>query len=59
MFPAADSDAIDLLRRMLRFNPNKRCTADEALNHNFFKSLNRKEIQVRDKNTIDKSSSFL
>ena len=47
MFPAADPDAIDLLKRMLQFNPNKRCTAEEALDHDFLKSVRRKELEVR------------
>lgn len=32
-----DKDAIDLLKKMLVFNPNKRITVDEALKHPFIK----------------------
>jgi len=46
MFPAADSSAIDLLRRMLQFNPNKRCTAPEALEHEYFNSVLRIESET-------------
>lgn len=33
MFPHASPDALDLLKRCLKFNPSKRITADEALGH--------------------------
>lgn len=33
MFPTASNEALDLLRRCLKFNPSKRLTADEALSH--------------------------
>ncbi len=33
MFPHASPDALDLLRRCLKFNPSKRMTAEEALSH--------------------------
>ena len=31
MFPTAIDDAIDLLKNLLQFNPNKRLTAEQAL----------------------------
>lgn len=36
MFPEADARALDLLERMLTFNPNNRITVDEALAHPYF-----------------------
>ena len=39
LYPAAATDAIDLLKKMLQFNPKKRCTAEEALNHDFLKGI--------------------
>ena len=35
----ATPDAIDLLKRMLQFNPDKRLSVDEALNHPYFNAL--------------------
>lgn len=45
IFPAADPAAIDLLKQMLRFNPKLRCTAEEALEHPFFKGVRRKDLE--------------
>ncbi len=46
LYPAADKEAIDLLKIMLQFNPQKRCTAEEALEHNFFKEIRQKDKEV-------------
>lgn len=35
MFPNASDDALDLFEKMIRFNPDKRITADEALRHEY------------------------
>jgi serine/threonine protein kinase len=35
MFKGAPPAAIDLLQRMIEFNPRKRITVDEALSHEF------------------------
>lgn len=37
-YPACDERALDLLRRMLAFNPAKRITVDDALRHPFLAS---------------------
>eukprot|EP01083_Nonionella_stella_P053403 141275_1 len=33
IFPKAEDDAIDMIERLMRFNPNERLTAEEALAH--------------------------
>jgi len=45
LYPAADPVAIDLLKKMLYFNPRRRVTAEEALEHDFFKGVRRKELE--------------
>jgi len=45
MFPAADPNALDLLKSMLQFNPKKRCTAEEALEHAFLRGVRQKEME--------------
>lgn len=46
LYPAADPSALDLLRHMLKFNPKHRCTASEALAHEFFKGIRRPEMEI-------------
>ena len=38
-FSHCSDQAVDLLKRMLTFDPNKRITVDEALNHPFLAEL--------------------
>jgi len=38
LFPSLNPVAIDLLQKMLVFQPAKRCTVEEALDHPYFKS---------------------
>jgi mitogen-activated protein kinase 15 len=33
MFPTASEEALDLLKKLLQFNPNKRLTVEQALQH--------------------------
>ena len=39
LFPNAKSDALDLLEKMLTFNPEKRITVEEALKHPYLAAL--------------------
>lgn len=43
MFPGAPLEAIDLLKKTLRFNPNQRVTLEDCLNHPFITSYSKRE----------------
>ncbi|KAL7577650.1 hypothetical protein ACA910_015164 [Epithemia clementina (nom. ined.)] len=45
IYPAAHPLALDLLKRMLQFNPKRRCSAAEALEHDFFKGVRHAELE--------------
>lgn len=46
IYPGAGDEAIDLLNRILVFNPYFRLSVDEALNHPFFKKIKKAEKEV-------------
>lgn len=46
MYPGAGADALDLLNKMLVFNPYFRISVDEALNHPFFKRVKKLEKEI-------------
>jgi serine/threonine protein kinase len=43
LFPGIEKDALDLMRRLLCYDPAERMSAEEALEHPFFKELHQKE----------------
>jgi len=45
-FPHVSAEALDLLDKMLRFNPNTRITVDEALEHPYLEDLHLPETEV-------------
>ena len=45
-FPLASKDALDLLDRILTFNPYFRISVDDALHHEFFKSIHNPEMEI-------------
>jgi mitogen-activated protein kinase 1/3 len=47
-FKNSSLDAIDLLSKMLQFNPRRRITVDEALEHPFFSEVRHAETVARD-----------
>jgi len=61
LYPGADPLALDLLEKMLMFNPQKRCTVMEAIEHPFLKGMDKEEkgeeephrIVCDDKGVID------
>ena len=59
LYPAADPAAIQLLKKMLMFNPAKRCTAEEALDHDFLKPVRRKDMEVSANASLDNVCCFL
>eukprot|EP00347_Sterkiella_histriomuscorum_P009655 403340377 len=46
MYPGAGDDALDLLNKMLVFNPYFRVSVDEALTHPFFRKVKKQEKEV-------------
>mmetsp|Transcript_9382 Transcript_9382/g.30975 ORF Transcript_9382/g.30975 Transcript_9382/m.30975 type:complete len:365 (-) Transcript_9382:138-1232(-) len=44
-FPDANPLCIDLIEKMLVFNPNKRCTVEEALEHPYLASLHDASVE--------------
>jgi len=46
LYPSASEDAIDLLQKLLMFNPDKRITAEEALAHAFVAQFHNPEEEI-------------
>lgn len=46
IYPGAGEEAIDLLHRVLIFNPYFRITIDECLDHPFFKKVRKAEKEI-------------
>ncbi|CAD8208939.1 unnamed protein product [Paramecium pentaurelia] len=46
-FPAATEDAIDFLKKTLVYNPSKRMTVEQALEHNYIKEFKKKELESK------------
>ena len=45
MFPSSTEAELDLLEKMLKFNPFMRITAKEALEHPYFKDIRHEELE--------------
>lgn len=48
MFSAASGDALDFLEKTLQFNPDKRISIDECLEHPLFSEVRDKSVEVFD-----------
>jgi len=46
MYPNADSDSIDMLQKLLMFNPDKRMTAEEALEHPYVAQFHAPDEEI-------------
>lgn len=46
LFPKANPDSLDLLRRMLTTNPYYRITAKEALEHKYFSNIRDNKLEI-------------
>jgi len=46
MFPNAPEDALDILSKLLQFNPNKRITADQSLEHPYLEQFHNPEEEI-------------
>ena len=52
VYPGAGEEAIDLLHRILVFNPYFRLSIDECLDHPFFKKVRKSEKELAAENPI-------
>jgi mitogen-activated protein kinase 1/3 len=50
--PAADENTMDLLKKLLSFNPYYRITAKEALAHPYFKKVRNKKLELEIKEPV-------
>jgi len=62
IFPTASDDALDLLRNLLQFNPNRRLTAEQVLRHAYVAQFHNPEDEPvctrRIKIPIDDNQKF-
>jgi len=52
IYPGSDKKALDLLDKMLQFNPYKRLTVGQCLEHPYFADIRKKEKEVCDTKKI-------
>jgi len=45
MFPKVDKEAIELLKKALKFNPSDRLTVDEILDLKFYDEVRNKKLE--------------
>ncbi len=59
IYPNANPLAIDLMSKMLQFNPNKRISVQDALDHKYFEGLRVKDTEVVCDKTFDDEAQKL
>mmetsp|Transcript_39853 Transcript_39853/g.29406 ORF Transcript_39853/g.29406 Transcript_39853/m.29406 type:complete len:106 (+) Transcript_39853:981-1298(+) len=52
-FPYASKEAMDLLRKMVQFNPFYRISIEECLAHPFFSNIRKQNLEVKAKKRIE------
>lgn len=58
-FGAAGEPAVDLLRRMLEFDPSRRCSCEEALHHEYFGNMIKVEEEGSPQSLCENSGGNL
>ena len=53
LFPKSNPVALDLLSKMLHFNPNKRYTIEQCISHPYFETLHNPEEEPISENPFD------
>jgi mitogen-activated protein kinase 1/3 len=46
VYPGSSSYSVDLLSKMINFNPAKRITVNEALDHKYFEEIRTKKLEI-------------
>lgn len=56
VIPGLEPEALDLLSKLLEYDPNKRLSAEEALNHPFFQGI--KDLHTEEPETEHEPISY-
>lgn len=51
-YAGSSKESIDLLYNMIKFNPNKRITVNQALDHSFFSEIRKKELEINARHSL-------